>query len=96
VQVFGMGTSELPAARWVPAVTEEMDWGETKAETFADRPDLREAATFACTFQHGFMEVQLHAWIKLGVLVIAKFDRFTDDSGRSNRFSREFFYRASD
>jgi hypothetical protein len=91
-RVFGTGLQGQPPAQTGRGV----DWGETLATTFAERPDLREAATLTASYQFGFMDVQLHAWIKLGVLVIAKFDRFIDDSGRSNRFSREFFFQAPD
>jgi hypothetical protein len=95
-RVFGTGMPEQPPARSARAAPADIDWGEATATAFAEGPDRREAATFAASYQFGFMEVHLHAWVKLGVLVIAKFDRFLDDSGRSNRFSREFFYRASD
>jgi hypothetical protein len=39
-------------------------------------------------------ETECHAWIKQGVLVIAKFERSLT-AGRSNKFSREFFYRVA-
>jgi hypothetical protein len=95
-RVFGTGLPAQPQGQSPAQTGGHVDWGETLATTFAERPDLREAATFAASYQFGFMDVQLHAWIKLGVLVIAKFDRFTDDSGRSSRFSREFFFQAPD
>lgn len=69
------------------------DWGEVKAEVFAESILSEEGKTFLAFYDVGVMEVYLHAWVKLGVLVIVKFDRFKDGSGRSNRFSREFFYR---
>lgn len=69
------------------------DWGEVEAEIFADSIGAYGEVTFMASYDFGFMETHLHAWIKLGVLVIAKFDRFKDGSGRSNHFSREFFYR---
>jgi hypothetical protein len=81
VRVFGADDSSL------------IDWGEVEARLFADTGGAHGGTTFLTVYDFGFMEVYLHAWVKLGVLVIAKFDRFKDDSGRSNRFSREFFYR---
>lgn len=69
------------------------DWGEVKAEVFAENVSSDEGKTLLAYYDLGFLEAYLHAWVKLGVLVIVKFDRFKDGSGRSNRFSREFFYR---
>jgi len=70
------------------------DWGEVEAALLADTGGAHGGTTFLTFYDFGFMEVYLHAWVKLGVLVIAKFDRFKDGSRRSNRFSREFFYRS--
>jgi hypothetical protein len=39
------------------------------------------------------MDVQLHGWVKQGVLVLALFRRFKDAIGESSYFDREFFYR---
>jgi hypothetical protein len=83
LRLFGAGASE------------PHDWKPTGAIPFADSPDLREATTFQASYRLGFMDVDVHAWIKLGVLVLVKFDRFVDESGRANRFSREFFYKAA-
>ena len=41
------------------------------------------------------MDVQLHGWVKQGVLVLALFRRFEDAIGKSSYFDREFFYRTS-
>jgi hypothetical protein len=81
VQVFGVGDGS------------SCDWGQVRADVFGESVQAHEAATFMAFYDFRFMEMHLHAWVKLGVLVIAKFDRFKDGSGRSNRFSREFFYR---
>ena len=40
----------------------------------------------------GSMEVQLHGWVKQGVLVLALFRRFKGEAGESSYFDREFFY----
>jgi hypothetical protein len=50
--------------------------------------------SFSAFYDFGFMETQLQAHVRQGVLIIAKFDRFKDNSGRANYFSKEFFYRA--
>jgi hypothetical protein len=70
------------------------DWGETEASLFVADASSSEAMAFSAFYDFGFMETQLQAHVRQGVLIIAKFDRFKDSSGRSNYFSKEFFYRA--
>jgi hypothetical protein len=70
-----------------------VDWGETVASIFAADALATEAMAFGAFYDFGFMETQLQGHVRQGVLIIAKFDRFKDDSGRSNYFSKEFFYR---
>jgi hypothetical protein len=70
------------------------DWGEAAASLFAADTSSSEAMAFSAFYDFGFMETQLQAHVRQGVLIIAKFDRFKDSSGRSNYFSKEFFYRA--
>ena len=70
-----------------------VDWGETAAAVFAADALGTEAMAFSAVYDFGFMETQLQGHVRQGVLIIAKFDRFKDDSGRSNYFSKEFFYR---
>src|SRR2546423_6884271 len=72
---------------------EHYDWGETNASFFAADIGSAEAMAFSAFYDFGFMETQLQAHVRQGVLIIAKFDRFKDNSGRSNYFSKEFFYR---
>ncbi|PYP88383.1 MAG: hypothetical protein DMF61_07270 [Blastocatellia bacterium AA13] len=81
VQIYGAGDQSL------------CDWGEVGACFFDHQACVHEAMAFTAFYDFDFMESQLLAHVKLGVLVIAKFDRFKDQSGRSNYFSREFFYR---
>lgn len=69
------------------------DWGESAASLFAADASSTEAMAFSAFYDFGFMETQLQAHVRQGVLIIAKFDRFKDSSGRSNYFSKEFFYR---
>jgi hypothetical protein len=70
------------------------DWGETEASLFTADASSSEAMSFSAFYDFGFMETQLQAHVRQGVLIIAKFERFKDSSGRSNYFSKEFFYRA--
>ena len=69
------------------------DWGVVEAPAFAFTFDAKQAGAFSAVFDLGFEEVRLQANVKSGVLVVATFNRFKDDSGRSNYFEREFFYR---
>jgi hypothetical protein len=70
------------------------DWGEAPASLFAADTSSAEAMAFSAFYDFGFMETQLQAHVRQGVLIIAKFDRFKDNSGRCNYFSKEFFYRS--
>lgn len=70
------------------------NWGETTVNLFAANTQSAEAMAFSAFYDFGFMETHLQGHVRQGVLIIAKFDRFKDDSGRSNYFSKEFFYRS--
>jgi hypothetical protein len=72
------------------------DWGESYADVFADDPDSIEGNAFNAFYDFGFMEIRLQAHIRQGLLVVAKFDRFKDNSGRANYFSKEFFFHAAE
>jgi hypothetical protein len=74
---------------------EPRDWGTVEAPVFAFTFDSEQAGAFLAVFDLGFLEVRLQANVKAGVLVVATFNRFSDTSGRSNYFEREFFYRTS-
>jgi hypothetical protein len=67
------------------------DWGTTTASVFASGPASRAGAGFAATFDLGFAEVRLQAMIMKGLLVLAQFHLFKDDSGRDSYFLREYY-----
>ena len=67
------------------------DWGTTTANVFAAGPASRVGAGFAATFNLGFAEVRLQAMIMKGLLVLAQFHLFKDDSGRDSYFMREYY-----
>ena len=69
------------------------DWGKVAAAVYAFEFDSDKAGAFSAVYDFGFEEVRLQANVKLGVLVVATFNAFKDDSGRSNYFNREFFHR---
>jgi hypothetical protein len=69
-----------------------LDWGEAEVMLFTNSTVSQEAMAFSAAYDFGFMETDLQGHIRQGVLIIAKFDRFKDDSGRSNYISKEFFF----
>ena len=76
-------------------VPDVRDWRKTGADLFAADAASTEAMAFSSFYDFGFMETRLQGHVRQGVLIIAKFDRFKDNSGRSNYFSKEFFYRTN-
>jgi hypothetical protein len=77
----------------VRCFTGERDWGVIKAPVFAFEFDSSQAGAVYALYDFGSEEVRLQANVKAGVLVVVTLNRFRDDSGRSNYFNREFFYR---
>jgi hypothetical protein len=82
LRVYGSGAPEL------------VDWGRVPiANLYAKNVDSAELMAFDVHYNLGFMEIQGQANFSLGLLVLACFNTFRDESGRSNYFSREFFHR---
>jgi hypothetical protein len=69
------------------------DWGTTTVEIYNEIGAVSEPAKIKAGYDLGSMIVQLHGWVKQGVLVLALFRRFEDEIGESSYFDREFFYR---
>jgi hypothetical protein len=79
LQVFAMGPDGL------------IDWGTSDAQVFAGGPSSDKAAGLTCRYDFGFAETRLQAMIMKGLLVLAQFHLFKDDSGRADYFLREYF-----
>jgi hypothetical protein len=79
LQVFAMSPDGL------------IDWGPSDAEVFAAGPGFRAGVGFTCNYDFGFAEARLQAMIMKGLLVLAQFHLFKDDSGRADYFLREYF-----
>jgi hypothetical protein len=79
LQVFAVGPEGL------------IDWGSSTVKVFASQPTSRAGAGFTCTFDFGFVEAELQGMIMKGLLVLAQFHRFKDDSKRADYFVREYF-----
>ena len=71
-----------------------IDWGETAAEPHVAMMGSSEVTGFTAHYNFGFMETQIAANIKYGVLVIQSYNRFLDGRGRPRYFSREFFHQS--
>ena len=79
LQVFAVGPDGL------------IDWGTATADVFAAGPASRTGAGFACTYDFGFAEARFQAMIMKGLLVLAQFHLFKDESKRAGYFLREYF-----
>ncbi|MEK8020563.1 MAG: hypothetical protein VSS75_027165 [Candidatus Parabeggiatoa sp.] len=72
------------------AVEAPFDWGKVEISTYMD--NIGEIA-FHAVYDLGFMESVFAANSNKGLIVIAAFHQFKDNTGRSNFLCREFFYR---
>ena len=79
LQVFAIGPDGL------------VDWGTVPVHVFTSAPSSRMGAGFASVFDFGFAETRLQGMIMKGLLVLAQFHHFKDDSSRSGYFVREYF-----
>ena len=68
-----------------------IDWGKANAEVFASGPASSTGAGFTCRYDFGFAEARFQAMIMKGLLVLAQFHIFKDDSKRASYFLREYF-----
>ena len=79
LQVFAIGPDGL------------IDWGSSDVNVFAGVPTSKVGAGFTCNFDFGFAETELQGMIMKGLLVLAQFHRFKDNSKRADFFVREYF-----
>lgn len=80
VQVFAIGPDGLN------------DWGAVDADVFAAGPASRTGAGLQCRYDLGSSEVRLQGMLMKGLLVLAQFHMFRDDSNRDS-FLREYYGR---
>ena len=79
LQVYGVGPDGL------------IDWGTTGVNVFTSAPLSRVGAGFTCLYDFGFAETRLQGMIMKGLLVLAQFHSFKDESKRVDYFVREYF-----
>src|SRR5689334_16487133 len=68
------------------------DWGEVDGVVYSAGVDSDEGMAFTARYRFGFLDTTLAVYLKSGILVLDSFNAFDDQSGRSDYFSREFFY----
>ena len=68
-----------------------IDWGAVPVTLFGSSAGSRVAAGFACRYDFGFAETLLQGMILKGLVVLAQFHTFKDDSNRAGFFVREYF-----
>jgi hypothetical protein len=73
-----------------------IDWGAVDGEVFAAGPASRTGAGFACTYDFGFAEARMQGMIMKGLLVLAQFHTFKDESKRAGYFLREYYAKTHD
>ena len=70
----------------------EADWGTVAASIYSFEFTKPVAEAFLAIHELRGTRIRLQANVKQGVLVVAIFAEFSDDSGRLNHFDREFFH----
>lgn len=80
VRVFGSGAAESP------------DWGAVPAKVFTDDVGRQEAFAFRASYDHGYEDVEVFGYLNRRVLIAELATRFSDDSGRAEYFTRNFYY----
>ena len=68
-----------------------IDWGVADAQVFAASPESHAGAGFTCRYEFGHGETRLQGMIMKGLLVLAQFHLFKDDTDRESYFLREYF-----
>lgn len=79
LQTFAIGSDGL------------IDWGTTDVTVVASTASSRAGAGFVCVYDFGFAETRLQGMIMKGLLVLAQFHHFKDDSQRVGYFVREYY-----
>ncbi len=68
-----------------------IDWGAREIKIFTSSPSSRQPAGFTCGYDFDFAETTLQGMIMKGLLVLAQFHSFKDESRRADYFVREYF-----
>jgi hypothetical protein len=68
-----------------------IEWDATGISVFAATPSSRSGSGFTSIHDFGFAQTRLQGMIMKGLLVLAQFHSFKDDSKRVDYFVREYF-----
>ena len=68
-----------------------IDWGVAELAIFSSGPASSTPAGFISDYDFGFAETEIRGMIMKGLLVLAQFHRFKDESQRADYFVREYF-----
>jgi len=71
---------------------EPPDWGTAPARVYADDVGRQEAFAFRARYDHGYENVEIFGYLNRRVLIAELATAFTDGSGRSEYFTRTFYY----
>lgn len=73
---------------------EPHDWGEVAVKAlFSDGIVSGRVISFVAEYTFDFMETELQTNLSKGLLIVTSLNAFKDGSGRSDYFSREYFYK---
>ena len=81
----------LSARTYAVGPDDLIDWGSANVTVFASSASARVAAGFTCRYDFGFGETLLQGMILKGLVVLAQFHTFKDDSNRAPFFVREYY-----
>lgn len=69
------------------------DWGTMPAFTYAANVSAKPAIALTANYKFGFKETILTGTLNLGYLIVESFNHFTDGSGRTDYYSKDYFRR---
>lgn len=93
LRIDGDGNNRAIMRAWGAQAPQPAEWRPCPAGLFALSSGSRLAKAFSADYEADGVTVALQAVVKQGVLVVASFTEYKDDSGRPNYFHREFYYR---
>jgi hypothetical protein len=74
---------------WEPS---HIDWGPVQSKAFAAGVGLVEGVGFKASYDFGFLQTVVAAYLNKRILVVDTYNTFKDGSGRFNYFFRDHFY----
>jgi hypothetical protein len=100
--VVGPGQGPTGLTLWVSGLRDlnpggevgPVEWGPTPIDAlFAATPIGREAVAFTARYESPFAEMEFHANLSKGLLILTTMTTYREGQGLRNAFAREFFSR---